>query len=49
MCAIRNRASGLLEYDRKTGRSDKFEDPDDENERPPFEDHGLIHGILQPK
>ena len=38
--------SGLLEYDQKTGRWDKYEDPDGENELVLFKDQGLIHEIV---
>ena len=38
--------SGLLEYDQKTGRWDKYEDPDGENEMVLFKDQGLIHEIV---
>jgi hypothetical protein len=37
--------SGLLEYDQKTGRWDKYDDPDGENEIVLFKDQGLIHEI----
>jgi ligand-binding sensor domain-containing protein len=37
--------SGILEYDQKTGRWDKYEDPDGENEIVLFKDQGLIHEI----
>ena len=37
--------SGLLEYDQKTGRWDKYDDPDGENEMVLFKDQGLIHEI----
>jgi ligand-binding sensor domain-containing protein len=37
--------SGILEYDQKTGRWDKYEDPDGENELVLFKDQGLIHEI----
>lgn len=37
--------SGLLEYDRKTGRWDKYDDPDGETEMVLFKDQGLIHEI----
>lgn len=38
--------SGILEYDQKTGRWDKYEDPDGENEFVLFKDQGLIHEIV---
>jgi ligand-binding sensor domain-containing protein len=38
--------SGLLELDRKTGRWDKYDDPDGENEIVLFKDQGLIHEIV---
>ncbi len=38
--------SGLLEYDQKTGRWDKYDDPDGENEMVLFKDQGLIHEIV---
>ena len=38
--------SGVLEYDQKTGRWDKYEDPDGENEIVLFKDQGLIHEIV---
>ena len=38
--------SGLLEYDQTTGRWDKYEDPDGENEIVLFKDQGLIHEIV---
>ena len=38
--------SGLLEYDQTTGRWDKYEDPDGENEMVLFKDQGLIHEIV---
>jgi hypothetical protein len=38
--------SGLLELDQKTGRWDKYEDPDGENEMVLFKDQGLIHEIV---
>lgn len=38
--------SGLLEYDQSTGRWDKYEDPDGENELVLFKDQGLIHEIV---
>jgi ligand-binding sensor domain-containing protein len=38
--------SGLLEYDQRTGRWDKYEDPDGENEMVLFKDQGLIHEIV---
>jgi ligand-binding sensor domain-containing protein len=37
--------SGLLEYDQKTKRWDKYDDPDGENEMVLFKDQGLIHEI----
>jgi ligand-binding sensor domain-containing protein len=37
--------SGLLEYDQKSGRWDKYDDPDGENEIVLFKDQGLIHEI----
>lgn len=37
--------SGVLEYDQKTQKWDKYEDPDDENEIVLFKDQGLIHEI----
>jgi ligand-binding sensor domain-containing protein len=37
--------SGFLEYDQKTGRWDKYEDPDGETEIVLFKDQGLIHEI----
>lgn len=37
--------SGLLEYDQKTGRWDKYDDPDGETEMVLFKDQGLIHEI----
>jgi ligand-binding sensor domain-containing protein len=37
--------SGLLEYDQKTGRWDKYDDPDGENEIVLFKNQGLIHEI----
>ncbi len=37
--------SGILEYDQKTGRWDKYEDPDGETEIVLFKDQGLIHEI----
>jgi ligand-binding sensor domain-containing protein len=37
--------SGVLEYDQKTGRWDKYEDPDGETEIVLFKDQGLIHQI----
>jgi hypothetical protein len=36
----------LLASDGKTGRWDKFDDPDGENEEVPFKDQGLIHEIV---
>lgn len=38
--------SGLLEYDQATGRWDKYDDPDGENELVLFKDQGLIHNIV---
>jgi ligand-binding sensor domain-containing protein len=38
--------SGLLEYDQTTGRWDKYEKPDGENEIVLFKDQGLIHEIV---
>jgi ligand-binding sensor domain-containing protein len=38
--------SGLLEYDQKTGRWDKYDDPDGENEMVLFKDQGLVHEIV---
>jgi ligand-binding sensor domain-containing protein len=38
--------SGLLEFDQKTGRWDKYDDPDGENEIVLFKDQGLIHEIV---
>jgi ligand-binding sensor domain-containing protein len=38
--------SGVLEYDQTTGRWDKYEDPDGENEMVLFKDQGLIHEIV---
>jgi ligand-binding sensor domain-containing protein len=38
--------SGLLEYDQKTGKWDKYDDPDGENEIVLFKDQGLIHEIV---
>jgi ligand-binding sensor domain-containing protein len=38
--------SGLLEYDQKTGRWDKYDDPDGETEMVLFKDQGLIHEIV---
>jgi ligand-binding sensor domain-containing protein len=37
--------SGILEYDQKTGRWDKYDDPDGETEMVLFKDQGLIHEI----
>jgi ligand-binding sensor domain-containing protein len=37
--------SGILEYDQKTNRWDKYEDPDGENEFVLFKDQGLVHEI----
>lgn len=38
--------SGLLELDQKSGRWDKYDDPDGENEMVLFKDQGLIHEIV---
>jgi ligand-binding sensor domain-containing protein len=38
--------SGVLEFDQKTGRWDKYDDPDGENEIVLFKDQGLIHEIV---
>ena len=38
--------SGVLEYDQKTARWDKYDDPDGENEIVLFKDQGLIHEIV---
>jgi ligand-binding sensor domain-containing protein len=38
--------SGVLEYDQKTGRWDKYDDPDGETEIVLFKDQGLIHEIV---
>jgi ligand-binding sensor domain-containing protein len=38
--------SGVLEYDQKTGRWDKYDDPDGETEMVLFKDQGLIHEIV---
>ncbi|HEY2861111.1 MAG TPA: hypothetical protein VGJ21_22060 [Terracidiphilus sp.] len=38
--------SGLLEYEQKTGRWDKYDDPDGETEMVLFKDQGLIHEIV---
>ena len=38
--------SGVLEYDQKTERWDKYDDPDGENEMVLFKDQGLIHEIV---
>jgi ligand-binding sensor domain-containing protein len=38
--------SGILEYDQKTGRWDKYDDPDGETEMVLFKDQGLIHEIV---
>jgi ligand-binding sensor domain-containing protein len=38
--------SGLLELNQKTGRWDKYDDPDGENEMVLFKDQGLIHEIV---
>lgn len=38
--------SGLLEYDQKTGKWDKYDDPDGETEMVLFKDQGLIHEIV---
>jgi hypothetical protein len=40
-------ACGVLEYDQKTGRWDKYDDPDGENEMVLFKDQPLIRGIRQ--
>jgi ligand-binding sensor domain-containing protein len=37
--------SGILEYDQKTSRWDKYDDPDGETEMVLFKDQGLIHEI----
>ena len=37
---------GVLEYDQKTERWDKYDDPDGENEIVLFKDQGLIHEIV---
>jgi hypothetical protein len=39
--------SGVLEYDQKTGRWDKYDNPDGENEMVLFKDQPLIRGIRQ--
>ena len=38
--------SGLLEYTQKTGKWDKYDDPDGETEMVLFKDQGLIHEIV---
>ena len=38
--------SGVLEYDQRTGRWDKYDDPDGENEMVLYKDQGLIHEIV---
>jgi len=38
--------SGLLAYDQKTGKRDKYDDPDGEIEMVLFKDQGLIHEIV---
>ena len=38
--------SGLLELDKKTGRWDKYDDPDGENEMILMKDQGLVHEIV---
>jgi ligand-binding sensor domain-containing protein len=38
--------SGILEFDQKTGRWDKYDDPDGETEMVLFKDQGLIHEIV---
>jgi len=38
--------SGVLEYDQKTARWDRYDDPDGENEMVLFKDQGLIHEIV---
>jgi ligand-binding sensor domain-containing protein len=38
--------SGVLEYDQKTKKWDKYDDPDGENEIVLFKDQGLIHEIV---
>jgi hypothetical protein len=38
--------SGLLEYNQKTARWDKYDDPDGETEMVLFKDQGLIHEIV---
>ena len=38
--------SGVLEYDQKTAKWDKYDDPDGENEIVLFKDQGLIHEIV---
>jgi ligand-binding sensor domain-containing protein len=38
--------SGVLEFDQKTQRWDKYDDPDGENEIVLFKDQGLIHEIV---
>jgi ligand-binding sensor domain-containing protein len=38
--------SGVLEYNQETGKWDKYDDPDGENELVLFKDQGLIHEIV---
>jgi ligand-binding sensor domain-containing protein len=38
--------SGVLEYDQKTAKWDKYDDPDGETEMVLFKDQGLIHEIV---
>jgi ligand-binding sensor domain-containing protein len=38
--------SGVIEYDQKTGRWDRYDDPDGENEVVVMKDQGLIHEIV---
>ena len=38
--------SGVLELDQKTGKWDRYDDPDGENEMVLFKDQGLIHEIV---
>jgi len=38
--------SGVLEYDQKTGKWDRYDDPDGETEMVLFKDQGLIHEIV---
>jgi len=38
--------SGILELDRKTGKWDRYDDPDGETEMVLFKDQGLIHEIV---